>query len=143
MPEPMRVLVEDRQTGRTTQLLRWLSEGESRAAWPSWSRVIIVRDECEAKHLLQHHDAVKTVNQLLRERGGPDLAKVILAYDRDRYAIQRIRLHDVAVAVDNAEEWLHQSFGFVPAVVVLTGARMELDFPPTMVRSINDSTEDR
>lgn len=130
MSDPMQVLAADRRRGKTTQLLRWLSEGEPRDSWPSWSRVIIVPSKEEAEYVVQHHDAAPTVGQLLRERSGPSLAKVILAYDRDRYAIQRVRLYEVEVAIDNAEEWLHQSFGFVPAVVALTGAVMELNYVP-------------
>lgn len=40
--EPFRLLLGDRQTGRTTQAFNWVSHGVEVPGYPGWSRVLLI-----------------------------------------------------------------------------------------------------
>jgi hypothetical protein len=37
----MKILVRDRRQGKTTELIKWMLEGNQQLAYPAWSRVIV------------------------------------------------------------------------------------------------------
>lgn len=118
--ERLAVVLAGRREGKTTRLIEWALQGRPLDAWPNWNRLILVatRRECENAIL-----DFEWADRLLRERGGPALAKIVLSADRDDYALRtRLRLRsDITVAMDNVEGWLHAQLGFIPAVMSMTG----------------------
>lgn len=47
----MRLVVGDRQSGKTTYLLRWLAEGHPLSEPPFWSRAVVVQSVRMQRHL--------------------------------------------------------------------------------------------
>lgn len=113
-----RAVLAERQEGKTTQLVEWLIGGEPIDAWPSWSRVLIVPDPRQMDDLVSRF---KVADQTLRDKGcRGGLPKVILTVGS--YALTRLRLADVEVAVDNADHLIEQAIGLVPDLVSMTGS---------------------
>lgn len=114
----LRAILAERQDGKTTQLVNWLLGGEPIDKWPSWSRVLIVPTAAQMKVVA---DRFPLVDQELRDRGCQGgLQKIILPVGG--YALTRLRLADVEVAVDNAEDLIAQQLGFRPDLVSMTGS---------------------
>jgi hypothetical protein len=111
-------LLAERQEGKTTQLIDWLLDGETIDKWPSWSRVLIVPNPRQMEDIVSRFRAA---DQELRDKGCPGgLGKVILT--AGGYALTRLRLADVEVAVDNAEMLIEQQLGLRPDLVSMTGS---------------------
>jgi hypothetical protein len=109
-------LLGGRQEGKTTRLIEWLLQGESIEPWPGWSRVLVVTTAALIDPI---KDNFKAADQQLRDDGCVGgLGKVVLSVGD--YAITRLRLSDVEVAVDNAEDLIAQQLGFRPDVVSMT-----------------------
>jgi hypothetical protein len=116
-------LLAGRREGKTTQLIEWLLQGESIEPWPGWSRVLIVTT---AKLIDPIRDNFRAADQQLRDRGCVGgLGKVVLSVGS--YPLHRLRLSDVEVAVDNAEDLITQQLGFRPDVVSMTGVPFGAD----------------
>jgi len=114
----LRALVADRQEGKTTQLVEWLLGGEPIEAWPSWSRLLVVTSEQRYSYIL---DRFHVASRELESKGCPGgLGKVVVSANFDKFVIQRMRLADVEVAVDDVEELIAQQLGFLPDVVSMT-----------------------
>lgn len=121
----MQVILGDRQSGKTTTLLDWLVQGRPRPSWPNWDRVIVTADARRARQIVERLGQPYQVR--LRDQGGPFLAKLILAGENDYQVLRRLHLHDVAVGLDDAEEWFLARFGVVPTVVAMTGQLYHAD----------------
>ena len=122
----LQALIAERQEGKTTQLIEWLLGGQLIDMWPSWSRVLIVPSSQQMKYLVHQFDAA---DQELRDKGCPGgLQKVVLTVGS--YALTRLRLADVEVAVDNAEELIEQQLGLRPDVVSMTGTLLDRPHAP-------------
>jgi hypothetical protein len=118
MSELPRVFLADHLKGKTTQLVQWLLQGEPRASWPSWSRVLLVATVRDVHNVVAQH---QEANQVLRTKDGPALSKIVLCAERDAYAVHtRLRLQDVEVALDDADRWLRAQLGFMPALMSMT-----------------------
>jgi hypothetical protein len=114
----LRALVAERQEGKTTQLVEWLLGGEPIEAWPSWNRLLVVVNEQRYAYVLDRFGAA---SRKLEEKGcAGGLGKVVVSANFDKFVIQRMRLADVEVAVDDAEELIAQQLGFLPDVVSMT-----------------------
>lgn len=114
----LRALIAERQEGKTTQLIEWLLGGEPIDKWPAWSRVLIVPNPRQMEYIV---DRFKTADRELRDKGCPGgLQKVVLT--AGGYGLTRLRLADVEVAVDNAEELIEQQLGLRPDIVSMTGS---------------------
>jgi hypothetical protein len=114
--EGLRVVLAGRQEGKTTRLIEWLIGGEPLDKWPSWSRVLITHESAlPYLRSSQFHAA----DAELRKKGCiGGLGKIVLTVGD--YAITRLRLADVEVAVDNAEEMIAQQIGLTPDVISMT-----------------------
>lgn len=111
-------VLAERQGGKTTQLIEWLLNGEPINAWPSWSRVLIMPEKQQVTDLVRRF---QVADQTLRDKGCiGGLAKVALAVGD--YALTRLRLADVEVAVDNADHLVEQVLGLKPDMVSMTGS---------------------
>lgn len=111
-------MLAERQEGKTTQLIDWLTHGEPIDKWPSWSRVLIVPDAQQMQDTVRRF---AVADQVLREKGCiGGLAKIVLTVGS--YALTRLRLADVEVAVDNADHLIEQAIGMRPDLVSMTGA---------------------
>jgi hypothetical protein len=120
-------LLAGRQEGKTTRLIEWLLQGERIDSWPSWSRVLIVAEARQIEPIRSNYTAA---DQQLREQGCVGgLGKVVLSVGS--YSLHRLRLSDVEVAVDNAEDLITQQLGFRPDVVSMTGALFGADVAHT------------
>lgn len=117
--EQLRVVLTERQQGKTTQLVEWLLGGEPIDAWPSWSRVLIVHDSRRLTYILDHFRAEQ--QELFRKGCPGGLGKIVMGGGRDGFVVQRLRLADVEVAVDDAEELIRQQLGFMPDIISMTG----------------------
>lgn len=114
----LRALLAERQEGKTTRLIEWLLGGEPIDKWPAWSRVLIVPNPRQMKYVV---DRFTAADRELRDRGCPGgLQKIVLT--AGGYALTRLRLADVEVAVDNAEELIEQQLGLRPDLVSMNGA---------------------
>lgn len=73
----------------------------------------------EAVRVVQEN---QDVDASLRRQGGPALAKLVLAADRDSYALRaRLRhLREVEVAIDGVDLLLTSWLGFAPSVFSLS-----------------------
>lgn len=119
----LRVALAGRREGKTTRLIEWLLGGEPIDRWPSWSRVLIVHQD----HLNYIRGEFRAADAELRERGCPGgLGKAVLTHGD--YALTRLRLADVEVAVDNAEDLIAQQLGFLPDLISMTAAPFGADF---------------
>lgn len=115
--QDLRVVLGARQEGKTTRLIEWLLGGEPIDKWPSWSRVLITHRDALA---YLRSGRFRAADNELRERGCPGgLGKVVLTVGD--YALTRLRLADVEVAVDNAEWLIEQQLGLRPDIVSMTG----------------------
>jgi hypothetical protein len=113
--EGLRVVLAGRREGKTTRLVEWLLGGESIDPWPCWSRVLITHKD-SLSFILGEFDAA---DHELRKRGCTGgLGKVVLTVGD--YALTRLRLADVEVAVDNADELIAQQLGLMPDVISMT-----------------------
>lgn len=111
----LRVVLAGRREGKTTRLIEWLLGGEPIDKWPSWSRVLIAHKD----HLRYLREEFRAADAELRDRGCPGgLGKVILTHGD--YALTRLRLSDVEVAVDNADLLIAQQIGLTPDVISMT-----------------------
>ena len=111
-------VLADRREGKTTQLVDWLTHGEPIDAWPSWSRVLIVPDGQQLDDITRRFTVAA---QTLRDKGCKGgLGKVVLTVGS--YALTRLRLADVEVAVDNADHLIEQAIGLRPDMVSMTGS---------------------
>jgi hypothetical protein len=116
-------LLAGRREGKTTRLVEWLLQGEQIEPWPGWSRVLVV---ATADRIDPIRDNFRAADQELREKGcAGGLGKVVLS--AGSYALHRLRLSDVEVAVDSAEDLITQQLGFRPDVVSMTGAPFGAD----------------
>jgi hypothetical protein len=114
----LRALLAERQEGKTTQLVDWLVDGDPIDKWPSWSRVLIVPEKQQLMNIVSRF---QVANHALRDKGCPGgLQKVILT--AGGYALTRLRLADVEVAVDNAEQLIEMQLGIRPDLVSMTGS---------------------
>lgn len=114
----LRAILAERAEGKTTQLIDWLLGGEAIDKWPSWSRVLIVPHVRQMENVV---DRFTVADQELRDRGCPGgLQKIVLS--AGGYALTRLRLADVEVAVDNAEDLIEQQLGLRPDMVSMTGS---------------------
>jgi hypothetical protein len=114
--ESLRVVLGGKGEGKTTRLIEWLVGGEPLDKWPSWNRVLITRKEA-LSYILSGQ--FRAADAALREKGCiGGLGKVVLTMGD--YAITRLRLADVQVAVDNAEEMIAQQIGLTPDIVSMT-----------------------
>lgn len=114
----MSAVLADRQEGKTTQLVDWLTHGEPIEAWPSWSRVLIVPGPGQMEDVVRRFTAA---DQTLRDKGCKGgLGKVVLTVGS--YALTRLRLADVEVAVDNADLLIEQAIGLRPDLISMTGS---------------------
>jgi hypothetical protein len=114
--EGLRVVLGGRGEGKTTRLIEWLIGGELLDRWPSWSRVLITYEDALP---YIRSDQFRAADAELREKGCiGGLGKVVLTVGD--YAITRLRLADVEVAVDNAEAMIAQQIGLTPDIVSMT-----------------------
>jgi hypothetical protein len=115
----LRVVLAGKREGKTTRLIEWLLGGELIDKWPSWSRVLITSKHA-LPYILGEFDAADSE---LRKRGCPGgLGKVVLTVGD--YALTRLRLADVEVAVDNADELIAQQLGLTPDVISMTAEQL-------------------
>lgn len=56
----LRVIVGERQRGRTTALCRWLMQGKAIDHAPGWSRVIVIYDQAAKAHTIRRLREVAT-----------------------------------------------------------------------------------
>jgi hypothetical protein len=112
----LRVVLGGRGEGKTTRLIEWLIGGELLDRWPSWSRVLITHEDALP---YIRSDQFQAADAELRKKGCiGGLGKVVLTVGD--YAITRLRLADVEVAMDNAELLIAQQLGLTPDIVSMT-----------------------
>lgn len=99
----MYVLVDDRQRGKTTKLVQWLLEGEPRANYPGWSRIIVCPDQGRVVFVT---DMVKKFTQ----GEWNDLAQIP---DDAAHSVRRraVTLANIRKAVWSLDELRNNSFG--------------------------------
>lgn len=111
-------VLSDQLGGKTTQLIDWLIDGDPIDSWPSWSRVLIVPDGEQRRNIVSRF---QVANLTLRDKGCTGgLGKIVLTVGD--YALTRLRLADVEVAVDNADHLVEQMIGLRPDLVSMTGS---------------------
>ena len=121
----MIVIVGDRQTGRTTALLRWLIGGHPVDGWPGWSRVLIVSTAQDAQRILTDYPDLQSG---LRAVFPPALGKVVISLHELAH-VRRVVDPGVSFAVDNADQLIAYSLSVRPAVITLCGVAVDPDDP--------------
>lgn len=114
----MRLIAGDRQTGKSTELIKWLVDGHAIPEYPHWSRVIVVATTSEVEFL------DREVKQFGR---GPDdewepkpymkCVWHLREFLNNSGAMKYVRDENrVEIAIDNLTHFL----GFVPDVATIT-----------------------
>lgn len=110
-----------RQSGKTTELLRWLLRGHRVDEPPGWSRVVLTANRQTLKHMLLSFRWVD--EELKRRRFTHGFNGVIYTLDEAAHPPQRLWFagSQVEVAIDNLDLYLQSQLGFLPALFSMTG----------------------
>lgn len=113
-----KVLVLDRQQGKTTWAIRWLMGGHKVDGWPGWSRVLVVMTANEARRILIDYPDEQGK---LHAMGNGGLGKLVITLDEARHALS-VADPQVEVAFDNADLLVERALGRRPALVTYNAA---------------------
>lgn len=123
------VLAGARQSGKTTEMIKWLMRGHPTEERPCWSRIILTPDKNAPDRLLQQFPEADAE---LRAHGIADgLLDLVEVWTKDPYRghgrwMGRHR-NGPEVALDDAELLLLLALGFRPSVLTMTGTAYEAE----------------
>lgn len=113
-PPPLNVLLADRGEGKTTAALAWLAEGQPIAAYPGWTRVLLVAS----------YDMARIRVRQLEQAGVAEARHRVHSFASWRDA--RGCAHDVEVCIDDLEHVLPHLPGRLTHVTI-NGVPWEVD----------------
>jgi len=114
-PPDVQVLLAKRREGRTTELLRWLTNGRRISSYPGWSRILVCAHEQAVVDLTRHAGPV---------RDNPWRKCIFTINDLESATRGAIRPGTVEYAIDDAEQLLWRMLPRrvgLPAVISFTG----------------------
>lgn len=112
-----KMLVLDRQQGKTTWAIRWLMDGHKVEGWPGWSRILIVMTATEARRVLTDYPDEQAK---LHAMGNGGLGKLVITLDEARHALS-VADPEVEVAFDNADLLVERALRRRPEFVTYDG----------------------
>jgi hypothetical protein len=121
----MIVVVGERQTGRTSALLRWLIGGHPVDGWPGWSRVLVVPAATRIPQMLIDYSELQ---HAMRRRFEPAFGKLLISMHELSH-VRRIADPGVSFAIDDADQIIAYSLSITPAVVSICGTPTDPDDP--------------
>jgi len=137
MSNLIKVLVEDRREGKTTELIKWLLQGHRQEGYPQWSRVIVCVSGGMCAYTSRMIDRYLT-EELLCAKSEPHLGEVCKDVHNHTFAQIRkavwsmsdfehnVRGREFEYAIDDLELFIERKFGGkMPKVVTMTGESVD------------------
>jgi hypothetical protein len=110
----MKIYVGDRGDGKTHALIEWVKEGQTRASYPGWTRVLITHTLREAERL--------------RGYGNPYRLDYRQVFSVHEWRTGRFVREGLQIAVDNVDLVLNELLGnFYPNALACSGEAVLLD----------------
>lgn len=141
----MKVIVRDRNQGKTTALIKWLLEGNLQRPYPQWNRVIVVpsttmvahtsnfilrtlNDMTGTEEFLCSKSSIHLKDECKREHMYTEAAivKSVWRLSELTFNARGIRAEGFEYAVDDIDELLQRTLGFKPpAMIAMTGESVD------------------
>lgn len=106
-----KLVVGGRRSGKTTELLKWLSQAKRTRSYPFWDRVLLVHTTDRAQHL---RIALRKEAEL---KGIDDGLHYNLVYSYEEWKTIHLGQEPVEIAVDDIEFLFHRLFGQTPRLI--------------------------